>query len=243
MLTDMSSERALTNPRVHAVSGAHNLRDLGGLATRSGREVLAGRIFRSDYPAFVEVEADAVQRLALRTVVDLRRGTEAGLECVDWARRGIGYRRWPLTAGSESSWSARYPAYLIRRPDTVVGAVREVMRPEGHAVLFHCAAGKDRTGVVAALLLSVLGVSDDDIVSDHLMSAESVEAVLTRLVEMDLYAAMLVGSSVEDQLPKADHMQALLDWLAERGGTEAWLVDQGVPDAELVAFRDAMLVG
>lgn len=239
----VTSQPPPADPRVPTVAGAHNLRDLGGLITSRGDRVRTGRVFRSDYPLFVQADAAAVRRLGLRTVVDLRRGSEAALERPDWEAQGVACERWPLSAGRESSWEARYPSYLLRRPESVVGAVRAVMRPEGHAVLFHCAAGKDRTGVVAALLLSVLGVPRDDIVADHLLSASSVRRVLGRLVEMDLYAAMLAGSSVEDQTPRAEHVEALLDWLEDRGGARAWLLGAGVPAAELTGFRATMLEG
>lgn len=229
------------DPRIVDVGGAHNLRDLGGLVTASGKRVRTGRVFRSDYPLFLEEDVEGARRLGLRTVVDLRRGTEAALERPDWEAHGIACERWPLSAVRESSWEARYPSYLVHRPETVVGAVRAVMRPESHAVLFHCAAGKDRTGVVAALLLSVLGVASEDIVADYVLSASSVQSVLDRLVAMDLYARMLAGSSVEDQTPRPTHLDPLLSWLAARGGALAWLIDQGVPPAELTAFRAAML--
>ncbi len=227
--------------RVHVVDGSHNVRDLGGLVARDGRRLRTGRVFRSDYPTFLSSDARAVVTLGVSTVVDLRRGTEAAIERVDGEALGVTYRRWPLTAGLEDSWHARYTAYLTRRPETVVGAVREAMRPENHPVLFHCAAGKDRTGVVAALLLSLLGVAEEDIVEDYLLSAASVEPVIARLLRMDVYAAMLADSSVDDQMPRAEHMGRLLTWLDERGGAEAWLLEGGVPADEIAAFRDAML--
>lgn len=227
--------------RVRAVEGSHNVRDLGGLRTRSGGRLRTGRVFRSDYPSFVDADAGGAAALGLATVVDLRRATEADVECVDWAALGVAYRRWPLTAGREDSWHARYPAYLTRRPETVVGAVRDAMRPEGHPVLFHCAAGKDRTGVVAALLLALLDVPDDDIVEDYLLSAASVAPVIARLVGLEVYAGMLADSSVDDQMPRAEHIRSLLDWLAEAGGAEAWLVANGVPAGEIAAFREALV--
>lgn len=239
----VTPEPTTQNPRLRTLAGSHNVRDLGGLATASGLRVRTGQVFRSDYPAFADADTGALRDLGLRTVIDLRRGTEAAVERVDWESRGVICERWPLTAGRESSWHARYPAYLVHRPETVVGAVRGVMSPEGHAVLFHCAAGKDRTGVVAALLLAVLGVPADDIVADYVLSAPSVGPVLDRLVGMELYSAMLAGSTAEDQEPRAEHMHALLDWLGERGGAEGWLLDHGAPDVEISNFRDAMLEG
>lgn len=242
----MSSDPAPPAPletRVRVVKGSHNVRDLGGLPTRSGRRVGTGRIFRSDYPSFVRADDEALAAMRLATVVDLRRGAESARECPDWATHDVTYRRWPLTAGREDSWHARYTSYLTRRPETVVGAVREVMCPSAHPVLFHCAAGKDRTGVVAALLLSVLGVPDDDIVDDYMLSAPSVGPVIARLAGLEVYAAMLADSSVDDQMPRPENMRSLLDWLDQRGGAEAWLVRNGVTPGEVAAFRDALLGG
>lgn len=237
----MTSEIPPADPRVLDVGGAHNLRDLGGLLTSDGGRIRTGRVFRSDYPFFAEADAEGARRLGLRTVVDLRRGSEAALEQPDWEAHGIACEQWPLSAGRESSWEARYPSYLVHRPETVVGAVRAVMRPDNHAVLFHCAAGKDRTGVVAALLLSVLGVPPADIMADYVLSAPSVEPVLARLLERDLYVRMLTGSSVQDQIPREEHLETLLGWLTARGGAVAWLVDQGVASEELTGFRAAMV--
>ncbi len=237
----MNSLSPAERVRIHDYPRAHNLRDLGGLVTAGGQRVRTGRIYRSDYPAFVESHADPAGQLGIVSVVDLRRGNESEVECVDWRARGIAYRRWPLTAGREDSWHARYTSYLTGKPETVVGAVREVMRPEGHAVLFHCAAGKDRTGVVAALLLSVLGVSVEDIVADYMLSADSVEPVITRLRAMALYAEMLADSTILDQAPRPEHVALLLDWLGQQGGAQAWLLARGVPGEEFDAFRAAML--
>ncbi len=240
----MSTETDPARPptkRVRQVVGSHNLRDLGGVVTEHGSRVRTGRVFRCDYPAFADADAAAWDELRLATVVDLRRGTEVAVECVDWSAHGVRWCRWPLSAGRESSWRAGYAAYLESRPGSVVGAVRAVMDPRGHAVLFHCAAGKDRTGVVATLLLSVLGVAEQDIVAEHLLSGPSVEPVLTRLRRHALYAEMLAGSSLEDQAPAPRQVESLLEWLRVRGGAEAWLVDQGLRAEEVEAFRATML--
>ena len=229
--------------RVREVAGSHNLRDLGGLVNVRGQRLRTGRVFRSDYPGFVEADAQTAAFLRLAAVVDLRRAAEVEIECVDWEDRGISYHRWPLTAGHEDSWHARYTSYLTRRPETVVGAVRAVMRPDNHAVLFHCAAGKDRTGVVAALLLALLGVAEDEIVEDYLLSASSVDAIVTRLLAHQTYAEMLVDSSVDAQLPREENIRPLLRWLVDQGGAEAWLTGNGVPTAEIAAFRAALLEG
>jgi protein-tyrosine phosphatase len=232
----------LPSSRVHTPEGAYNLRDLGGLRTAAGLMVRTGRVFRGDYPRFVDIGgASAVRELGIRTVVDLRRGTEAAVECVDWNGVGVEYQRCPLAARERSSWHVGYTAYLRDRPQTVIAAVAGVMRPAGHGTLFHCAAGKDRTGVVAALLLAVLGVSSDAIVEDYLLSDGAVGPILARLVEMEVYAEMLASTDRDEQRPRAERMWELLEWIDQRGGAESWLLDNGLDPTVVADFRVAML--
>ena len=227
--------------RVIAVLGSHNLRDLGGLRTGDGRTVRRGRLFRSDYPAFADDDEGRFAALGIATVVDLRRGREAALECVTWSDHGVSHVRCPLVAHSADSWHARYQAYLTDRPETVVAAVRTLMHPDRQPALFHCAAGKDRTGTVAALLLQVLGVPDDVVVADYVLTTSALAAVLARLQDIELYAEMLGDSAMADQEPRAEQMTAFLGWLAEHGGAEAWLLDHGVAPKEVARFREAMV--
>lgn len=237
----MSADPTPSVDRVRRLDGSHNVRDLGGLVGADGRVVRAGRIFRSDYPGFAELGRGApVRDLGLRTVVDLRRGSEAGQECVSWEDHGVVYHRCPISAGGESSWRARYPAYLTHLPETVVSAVRHVTDVAGHPVLFHCAAGKDRTGVVAALVLSVLGVERRHVVADYTLTEAGLAPILERLRGLHPYSEMLRDSSDEDQLPRARNIETLLDWLEERGGAECWLVGNGLDADHLARFREVM---
>jgi protein-tyrosine phosphatase len=230
--------------RVRVLPGSYNVRDLGGLAAKGGERVRRGLVYRSDYPAFADDgTGDAVRELALRAVVDLRRGSEAAVECVSWSDHGVTYHRCPIVAGKGTSWYARYDAYLAYRPETVVAAVRHVLDPAGHPVLFHCAAGKDRTGVVAALVLSVLGVDEEAIVADYVLSNDAVEPVLARLRASELYREMLDESSVESQRPQPEAMRAFLAALDEQGGAEGWLRGQGLTSSEIEAGRRALLSG
>ena len=228
--------------RVRVLPGSHNVRDLGGLATRHGGRVRSGLLYRSDYPAFADDgTGDAVRSLGLRAVVDLRRGAEAAVECVSWADHGVAYHRCPIVAGKETSWYARYHAYLTYRPETVVAAVRHVLDPASHPVLFHCAAGKDRTGVVAALVLSVLGVEEDEIVGDYVLSDDAVGPIMSRLGEAELYREMLAGASAESQRPRPEAMRAFLAVVDDQGGAEAWLLAHGLTEAETTKGREVLV--
>jgi protein-tyrosine phosphatase len=229
--------------RIRHLPGSHNVRDLGGLRGADGRPIRSGVVFRSDYPGFAQTGDGAlVAQLRLRTVVDLRRGEEAHFETVAWHEYAVAYHRSPLVARARDSWTARYQAYLLDRPETVVEAVRLVLDPAAHPVLFHCAAGKDRTGVVAALVLSVLGVDEDEIVADYVLSSGAVPAIIERLRRSrGPYAEVLDTLTPEDQVPRPESMHGFLEWLAERGGAERWLLDHGLATDAITAGREALL--
>ncbi|MEU6247233.1 tyrosine-protein phosphatase [Glycomyces sp. NPDC047010] len=161
-----------------------NLRDVGGWDAADGKKVRTGRVFRSDNLGMV-TEADVdllVNRLGVRHVIDLRRAEE-------WDIAG----RFPETAGVEFHhfelmhvrWEAigrEYPEgadvvpFLRQRYTGMFESgylsVRDSLDviASGEPVLFHCMAGKDRTGLVAAALLSVLGVDEADIAADYALS-------------------------------------------------------------------------
>lgn len=236
----MTEQPDVVSSRAILARGSFNLRDLGGLPTADG-VVRRGLIYRSDFPGFAVSDSEVLTALGLRTVVDLRRRGEIEFECVPWAESGIDHVVCALSAGRESSWHARYPAYLIHRPEAVVEAVRSIMRDAGRPALFHCAAGKDRTGVVAALLLDVLGVEDSLIVADYVLTDRALGDILARLRRTGPYVQMLADSSDEDQRPLAEAMQAFLEWVDAHGGAEGWLTDHGLPAEEIEAFRKAMV--
>jgi len=186
-------------------------------------------------------DSSLARDLGLRRVVDLRRRQEVDFECVRWADHGVDHVVCSFSAGGTNSWHAAYQAYLDHRPDRVVTAVRHVLAPAGHPVLFHCAAGKDRTGVLAALLLSLLGVPEEAIVADYVLTERALVPMMARLRASEPYAAMLAASDDEEQRPRPETMRAFLDWLSGHGGADGWLLDHGVPQAELEEFRLAML--
>jgi protein-tyrosine phosphatase len=240
--TSVCLQAGSVTSRHRDLPGSFNVRDLGGLPTVDGARLRPGLMFRSDYPAFADQdEGRAVKELGIRTVVDLRGGAEAAHELVVWEALGVSYQRSPIIADIASSWHASYPSYLTRRPETVLDAVRRVLDPESQPVLFHCAAGKDRTGVVAALVLSVLGVADDDIVADYVLSEPSVRHVLARLADAAPYRERLMATTVAEQLPRAEVMREFLASVDELGGAEQWLLDHGFAPAEVSAARRVCL--
>jgi protein tyrosine/serine phosphatase len=128
-------------------------------------------------------------------------------------------------------------SYLRLRPDSIVGAVRAIANAQG-AVLVHCAAGKDRTGVIVALALDAVGVEREMIVADYLASAERIEAIVARLISSPVYRAELEGHDPQQHAPLPGTMERVFELIDERhGGSAAWLGANGLGEADLERLR------
>ena len=120
-----------------------------------------------------------------------------------------------------------YLSYLRHRPDSIVGALSDIAEGPG-AVLVHCAAGKDRTGVVVALALEAAGVEREAILADYLLTGERITAIMNRLRASPTYAADLEPHTDESRMPRAEALGGVLEALdAQFGGTEGWLAAHG----------------
>ena len=218
------------------------------------------------------LSAHDVRRLvdehALETVIDLRTDVEAELEgpgpmTAEGAVRIELRSLHPdsrglidLNASPIKPWDAHhedesldeppvvraYMSYLRLRPDSVVGAVRTIASADG-AVLVHCAAGKDRTGVVVALALDAAGLDRDMIVADYLATAERIDAIVARLVSSPLYRDELKGHDPQQHAPLPGTMERVLELVDQRhGGSRAWLAENGLSEPDLRRLRCRLAV-
>lgn len=176
---------SLPQPRAIALEGASNLRDLGGYRTATGQRVRFGILYRSATLAtLTDRDVAAVAALGLRTIVDLRGEREAAARP---SRLPNGATRIPL--GIEPTVGASLHDLMLREQATgedVVALLRQayldygtrfigayrglfdlLLDPARHALLFHCSAGKDRTGLGAALVLTALGADRATILADY----------------------------------------------------------------------------
>jgi hypothetical protein len=148
---------------------------------------------------------------------------------------------WPGTHSSEWPDEPRvvqaYMNYMRARPDSIVGAISTIASARG-AVLVHCAAGKDRTGVVVALALDAAGVDREEIVSDYLASAERIFPIMARLVSSETYRSELEGRDPRAHAPVPGTMERVFELVDDGfGGSTEWLSSHGLTDADLQRLR------
>ncbi len=175
------------------LDGPVNFRDLGGYATAGGGTVRWRTVFRADgldsmTPRDIEV---VIGDLSIQTVIDLRTERELAIVGVGPVQDlAIFWHNVSIIDETQQAWRAaleggtivdQYFAMLDGSSAKFVEALHIVADAEG-ALVFHCAAGKDRTGLLAALLLSLLGVSDDEIGDDYALTAEVLPALEARFL-------------------------------------------------------------
>lgn len=255
------------------LDGAVNARDLGGLPTADGRTTRRGRVLRSDNLQDLTVADVRLllDDYALKNVIDLRSDAEVRLEGPGPLSRvpsvtvhqlslfPEGGRHTDVAADTTDvhkalPWQERpggpeqdrsighYLGYLNDRGDSIVAALRVMTRSDGSA-LVHCAAGKDRTGVVCALALDVAGVTREAIVADYAQTGDRLDAVLRRLRASRTYAADLDSRPADTHRPHAAVMEKLLARVDEEfGGTLDWLSGHGWTPGDTDALRARLLI-
>jgi protein tyrosine/serine phosphatase len=241
------------------LDGAVNVRDLGGLPTADGGTTASGALIRSDN--LQGLSDKDVRRLVddhgVRTVLDLRTPTEVRLEgpgplvteglrhvnldlIPSWDEEEGSERIVPHEQREEGDLSHFYLTYLDEMPQSVVDALRVIADPASGPVVVHCAAGKDRTGVIVALSLLVAGVQRDEIVADYALTGERIEAIRDRLAASPTYAEDMKTRPLDDMRPHALSMRHFMDRLDELGGVDAWLTAHGFGPDEQAALRQKL---
>jgi protein-tyrosine phosphatase len=221
-----------------------NFRDMGGYATTDGREVRRGSLYRSD--SLHRLSADDLEALAalgIRGVVDLRTAEEltATGRVADHGERA--FRHIPCDDPIQDYLLPRAELYLAfaqaRGPQ--LAAAFEFVAHEQGPIVFHCMAGKDRTGVLAALLLATLGVPDATIAADYSLTERSVPALFAWASEHDPeQAAWLTEVAPTGMLttPPDVMTEFLAKLRAEYGTIDDYLVGAGVAARTTEALRE-----
>jgi len=233
--------------------GCHNVRDLGGLPLAAGGETRYGVVVRADSlcrltaAGWAQALDYGVRRLVdLRFDIEIARDREAvpPVEVVHVSLFGPHDprkdREWEANTRSASDLTAVYTDLYVKAIDqrsTEIARVVNAVADNGACIAVHCFAGKDRTGIVAALLLSLAGVEDADILEDFTASDQGVLRLCADWIESAeddaerLYRTRVV-------IAPGAAMAAMLDHVTERwGGAERYLLAHGVEPDALDALR------
>lgn len=258
-------------PRLLSFEGGCNFRDMGGYVTADGAMLRWRRLFRSGLMThFTTADTEAVSTLGIRCIVDLRRVDERRREPTRWADGTV--RRISADDGGDATSLGRLRdgggldaatarqamiALYQRMPEWLAPRLRALfvcLVDDDLPLLFNCAAGKDRTGVAAALLLDVLGVPRQTILEDYLLTNEAVD--LEGFLHRHRAAALGVAGSrhplldigVEVRRPMlaadVDYLDAALQRIdSEHGSARAYVRDRlGIDNAMLARLRASLLM-
>jgi protein-tyrosine phosphatase len=233
----------MATDQASAIPGTFNARELGGLRGDGGT-IRRSVLFRSDAP--VELGEDGqrfVQELGLRTAVDLREPVERQQNPADLEQTMAEVVSRPIlgdvAAHADSTLEDVYMSLIDERGSALAAAVAAVQPP----TLIFCSAGKDRTGLVTALVLGAVGVEDAEIVADYHRTESNMHGRFRERLQRHALATGLDEQQLAVKLgaPTALMETVLGRWREEYGGAAGYLRAHGLSDAQLTALRDALL--
>jgi protein-tyrosine phosphatase len=240
--------------RAVQLEGCFNFRDLGGYPTADGRMVRWGEVFRSD--ALHQLTgADIVRlrdELRIGEIVDLRSTAELQSEGRGaLAREPIRFHHLPLFDGETAGRSDAAAAYdltdryflLAQFAQRRIARVLTTLAAATTPAVYHCAAGKDRTGVISAIILGLLGVDDEIIAADYALTQESLDEIIQRLLATEGYRVMLEQLPPDTLHAKPQTMRAFLQRLqVEHGSMHGYARAAGVSDETIQRLQARLLV-
>jgi protein-tyrosine phosphatase len=249
---DTACPRTLV-PRTISLEGCLNFRDLGGYTGEGGAVIRYGRVYRADdLSRLSAADMIAIGKLGLSDVIDLRSAGELDM-APNPLRNFPGYHHIPLLDGvnSETGGPPRIRRqvcqslpemyrFLLTDSAPLFGRIFRVLAAAAGAAVFHCTAGKDRTGVTAALLLNLCGVADGDIIADYALTYELMRARFEVMAQKARESGVLIPDHMFHS--EAAFMREFLDFLKRSyGGAEQYLLGAGLDLQELRGIKDRLL--
>jgi protein-tyrosine phosphatase len=242
--------------RLINLEGCLNFRDLGGYPTADGRAVRWRQVFRSDALHLVTAADVAHLRdeIGLRDVIDLRSSAEVRSEGQGPLAQGdVRFHHVPLYDGevreedrervAQITLADRYVFMAELAGDRIARVVGLLADAEAPAV-FHCAAGKDRTGVISAIVLGLLGVPDEVIVADYVATRENLDAIVDRLNALEGYRTMLAALPPDTMHANPETIVEFLERLRARfGSVEDYAMGAGVSEPAIARLRARLIEG
>jgi protein-tyrosine phosphatase len=243
--------------RLVRLDAVHNFRDMGGYPTFDGRSTRWRTLFRADgLYRLTGADLEAVRELGLHTVIDLRTFTELeergtfprDEHPVNFHHVPVIDSTWDVERAQEATDAAdflesAYLAMLDEGEQRLAEALVTLCVPGALPAVFHCAAGKDRTGMLAMLVLGCLDVRPEYIIADYALTAEGMERMLVWALREypELHDRITAGPAVFGAaVPEA--MSRMIGHVCERHGTiKDFALAMGVPSAAIEHLRDELL--
>lgn len=242
--------------RLISLDAVHNFRDVGGYPTSDGRSTRWRTLFRADgLYRLTDADLEVVRVLGLRTVIDLRTDAElAERGTFPHERHAVQFHHVPVI---DSTWQHldrpdaddpvaflewAYQDMLRQGPHRFVEAIETLSQPGALPAVFHCAAGKDRTGVLAMLLLGSLGVPHDYLVADYALTIEGIERMRAwaRRMAPEMWASMAdTPSAFMAAAPEA--MERVIASITAHGSIRDYTLGLGVSPEALERLSVALL--
>ena len=235
------------------IEGTYNFREIGGYPVAGGGQTRAGALYRSDALAgLTEAGRASVADLGLRRILDLRSGPELATDASAIEGLGIEVQHHPVLKAAapraqthrRHSLETLYRLMVERRGQHLTDVVRAMSAADG-PVLVHCTAGKDRTGLVVALILTAIGIDEETVVADYAATQANLAGEWTEgmLRKVRRFRVPVTDNLLEvlAHSPEAA-LRDTLDWLDdEHGGVTAYLQSIGVDDTVVTSLRTALL--
>jgi protein-tyrosine phosphatase len=253
----MSSHSSPSGRPPLRIEGLVNIRDLGGIPTHTGQPIARGRLIRSDNPRNLASHGwqQLHERIGPRVIIDLRSETEVDRDnyTVDSLKtRRVGFPMMPqsgitedeIAAGACSNLIDDYLTQLAVNADSIAGALSVIAQSSSAPVMVHCTAGKDRTGILVALVLRLLNVPDDEIIVDYAASAPAMVEIVSRIRNTPLFQENgLAQAPPWIFAAEKETMAGFLAGLDDRyGGAAGWARAHRLDRALIEDLRESLLV-
>lgn len=238
------------------IDGLVNVRDLGGLQTHDGRVIRTRQVIRSDNPKGMteQGQLDLTNVVAPALVVDLRmvlEVTHEGYTIEHESARMVHLPMLPqsgitpaqIEAGGADNLVDDYLRQLETNAPSITEALRLMANPENRPLVVHCTAGKDRTGIVIAMLLDILGVSHENIVADYHVTSVNMAPIVDRIRGAQVFKDNGLATAPDWIFAsEPETMRAFLVGMTNTyGSAEEWARAKGLDASDITRLRDTIL--
>lgn len=218
-----------------------NMRDIGGYPISFHSCTSWGQFYRSDVPAEVsQRDINILKERNILTIIDMRNKDEADrMPCAFMDNNDFDYYHIPMYGDGklpEDPKDVGKTYFEMVDEQTVAAKIFKIMIEAKNAVLFHCLAGKDRTGVVAAILLELAGAAECDIIADYMLTAVYISPIVEKfkLEYPDMLEHILI--------PHKEFMESFLYLFKQKyGSTANYLSEVGFTDNEILTLKKKLI--